>query len=522
MDAAGGRDDPRQALATLMVAYQGGDEMAFERLYEELSGPVRAFLRSLTRNATRADDLLQETFFHVHRARQTYDPNRSAKAWVYAIAHNVFLMSCRSEKRRGRHEELAEDELPDVPVPAEAEAYCHEGRRQEGARPALRRQEGGGDPPPRPGTLLPGGRHRPWHHHDGRQAPVAPGHGRAASNPEGGSDTVSGSTPLPPELRRLVRSDLRPVRPLASPARRALVLLVWAPVAVALVLAIAPPGPTPRTSDGSSAGASSSRSSSRGPARTLALGEAVPGRGAGRLAGADRTRRRGVALRRPGLPRARRERGRSRSRPLVSHGPACLSLTGLLGLTGPRRRRGPDPEVHPSARLVRRAPRGRGNGTDGRRRPPPRLPGHSPCARPRLARGGHRRAGASRGRLRARPGVPRAAEDGSEARGAPRLARNIREALKTTVAGSAFGQHIERCLARPGPGPCATSRVAVRDGPEHPYPRRKSMDVSSLEATSDALHVISCPERLVHVIGVSNGTDKSPSRWPRASTARAS
>lgn len=124
MDAVGDRDDPRQALANLMIAYQGGDEMAFERLYEELSGPVRAFLHSLTRNASRADDLLQETFFHVHRARQTYDPSRSAKAWVYAIAHNVFLMSCRSEKRRGRHEELAEDELPDVPVPAEAEAFA--------------------------------------------------------------------------------------------------------------------------------------------------------------------------------------------------------------------------------------------------------------------------------------------------------------------------------------------------------------------------------------------------------------
>lgn len=124
MDGTGGPGDPRQALSAIMVAYQGGDEMAFERLYEELSGPLRAFLCSLTRNVTRADDLLQETFFHVHRARQTYDPSRSARAWVYAIAHNVFLMSCRSEKRRGRHEGLADDELPDVPVPAEAESFA--------------------------------------------------------------------------------------------------------------------------------------------------------------------------------------------------------------------------------------------------------------------------------------------------------------------------------------------------------------------------------------------------------------
>ena len=31
-------------------------------------------------------------------------------------------MSCRSARRRGRHEELADEELPDVPVPPEAEA----------------------------------------------------------------------------------------------------------------------------------------------------------------------------------------------------------------------------------------------------------------------------------------------------------------------------------------------------------------------------------------------------------------
>lgn len=107
-----------------MVAYQAGDESAFESFYGELAGPVRAFLASLTRNAARADDLLQETFFHVHRARQTYDPTRSAKAWVYAIAHNVFLMACRTDRRRGRNEELPADELPDLPVPAEAESLA--------------------------------------------------------------------------------------------------------------------------------------------------------------------------------------------------------------------------------------------------------------------------------------------------------------------------------------------------------------------------------------------------------------
>lgn len=125
-----------------MVAYQAGDEAAFERLYEAVAGPVRAYLVSLTRNAARADDLLQETFFHVHRARHTWDPERSARAWIYAIAHNVFLMAYRSDRRRGRHEELPGDDLPDLPVPAEAESLAARDlvTRALGALPADRRE----------------------------------------------------------------------------------------------------------------------------------------------------------------------------------------------------------------------------------------------------------------------------------------------------------------------------------------------------------------------------------------------
>jgi RNA polymerase sigma-70 factor (ECF subfamily) len=107
-----------------MVSYQAGDVMAFEAIWEEAAGPVLGYLRSLVRDGPRADDLLQETFLHVHRARATFDPSCSAKAWIYAIARNVFLMSLRSAKRRGRHEELADEELPDVPVPAEVESLA--------------------------------------------------------------------------------------------------------------------------------------------------------------------------------------------------------------------------------------------------------------------------------------------------------------------------------------------------------------------------------------------------------------
>lgn len=107
-----------------MRRYQQGDEGAFETLYGRLAGPVESYLRALARSAAEAEELLQETFFHVHRARRTWDPGRSARAWVYAIARNVFLMSRRAAGRRARHETTAPADLPDVPVPPEVESLA--------------------------------------------------------------------------------------------------------------------------------------------------------------------------------------------------------------------------------------------------------------------------------------------------------------------------------------------------------------------------------------------------------------
>ncbi|MBK9089935.1 MAG: DUF1109 family protein [Holophagales bacterium] len=145
---------------------------------------------------------------------------------------------------------------------------------------------------------------------------------------------MNGANPLPPELHRLVRDDLRPVRPLASPARRALILLVWAPVAVALVLAIARPRPDAADLGWLfSWGVVLAELIAGAGLVTLALGEAVPGRSAGRqacllaLAAA-------VTL---FVLLAVLARGASAGVPVpdprVSHGPACLAMTGLIGLT---------------------------------------------------------------------------------------------------------------------------------------------------------------------------------------------
>lgn len=93
---------PDDKLPELLARYQGGEEESFVELYQRLAGPIGRYLRWLVGPA-RADDLVQETFLQVHRARRTYRPELPARPWIYAIARHVAQSSLR---RHGRKESL--------------------------------------------------------------------------------------------------------------------------------------------------------------------------------------------------------------------------------------------------------------------------------------------------------------------------------------------------------------------------------------------------------------------------------
>jgi RNA polymerase sigma-70 factor, ECF subfamily len=101
-------------LPALMAEYQAGRVEAFDALYAALASDLRGVLLALCRDATRADDLLQETFLQIHRARTSYRPGLPVRPWARAIATRVYLMDRRARLRRDRHETAAggEDRLP--------------------------------------------------------------------------------------------------------------------------------------------------------------------------------------------------------------------------------------------------------------------------------------------------------------------------------------------------------------------------------------------------------------------------
>lgn len=92
----------------LMAAYQAGNQAAFTELYERHSGSVYGFLARRLPNRALADDLYQEAFLRVHRARHTYDSSRPFRAWLFGIVHNLLIDSLREVGRTPRMQELDE------------------------------------------------------------------------------------------------------------------------------------------------------------------------------------------------------------------------------------------------------------------------------------------------------------------------------------------------------------------------------------------------------------------------------
>jgi RNA polymerase sigma-70 factor (ECF subfamily) len=60
---------------------------------------LRGFAHSLTMNANRADDLVQETVLKAWKNQHCFRPGTSLNAWLFTILRNQFYTECRKAKR---------------------------------------------------------------------------------------------------------------------------------------------------------------------------------------------------------------------------------------------------------------------------------------------------------------------------------------------------------------------------------------------------------------------------------------
>jgi len=84
----------------LMLDVKAGDEQSFELLLRRYRTPLVNFLYRMVRDTAVAEDLAQEVFLRVYRARQEYAPSAKFTTWMFRIATNLALNSVRDNRHR--------------------------------------------------------------------------------------------------------------------------------------------------------------------------------------------------------------------------------------------------------------------------------------------------------------------------------------------------------------------------------------------------------------------------------------
>ena len=95
-------------LDTLLGQVAQGDTAAFERLYDEVAGPVYGLAVRILRDSAQAEEIAQEVLIQVWRKAAAFDPSRGgAMTWIMTLAHHRTVDRVRSEQASAAREDQA-------------------------------------------------------------------------------------------------------------------------------------------------------------------------------------------------------------------------------------------------------------------------------------------------------------------------------------------------------------------------------------------------------------------------------
>jgi RNA polymerase sigma-70 factor (ECF subfamily) len=84
----------------LMLQVRDGNAAAFEKLVAKHQNRIVMVLNHLVSDRSLAEDLAQDVFLRVYRARENYIPTAKFSTWLYTITHNVASNAIRKLSRR--------------------------------------------------------------------------------------------------------------------------------------------------------------------------------------------------------------------------------------------------------------------------------------------------------------------------------------------------------------------------------------------------------------------------------------
>ena len=99
--------------SALMLRYKDGDVVAFETLYRRHNDALYRYLLRLSHHPDTADDVFQEVWGKIIKARNSYRPTAKFTTFLYRVAHNCFIDHVRRNKRHTHALAAEPDQQPD-------------------------------------------------------------------------------------------------------------------------------------------------------------------------------------------------------------------------------------------------------------------------------------------------------------------------------------------------------------------------------------------------------------------------
>ena len=106
------RMEHRPADSALMLRYRDGDVAAFEILYRRHNDALFRYLLRLCRQRAAAEDVFQEVWGKIIKARDSYRPAAKFTTFLYHVAYNCFIDYVRRNKRHANTADIEPDSQP--------------------------------------------------------------------------------------------------------------------------------------------------------------------------------------------------------------------------------------------------------------------------------------------------------------------------------------------------------------------------------------------------------------------------